>query len=149
MNKDKKIQGISSSCIKLMSLDLNMMKRLFTAGYDISKLAPEIEEHHDELLQSKNGLIIEWTIPFMQKRKIKPGDIMDKIKSNSLNKGPQNTKSEDKQQHQTKIIKKKFKFLCQLNPIYMASFGDIGNYIRLEHIRSENDNASLKAATYK
>lgn len=75
VNKDKKIQGISSSCIKLMSLDLNTMKRIFTAGYDISKMAPEIEEHRDELLQSKNGLIIEWTIPFIQKRKIKPAEI--------------------------------------------------------------------------
>lgn len=48
LNKEKKIQGISSSCIRLLNMDLNRMRRLTTHGYDLNKLAPSLLSHHDE-----------------------------------------------------------------------------------------------------
>ncbi len=80
INKDKKIQGISSSCIKLMGgMDLNMIRKIYAAGYDISKLAPELDIRRDEIISSKNGVVIEWNIPFIQKKKVpKPSEIITK-----------------------------------------------------------------------
>lgn len=46
-------------------LDLGMMKKIYAAGFDISKMAPEMEARREEIMASKNGLPIEWTIPFM------------------------------------------------------------------------------------
>jgi hypothetical protein len=37
-------------------LDINMMKKIYTAGYDLHKMAPELEERRDEISASKNGL---------------------------------------------------------------------------------------------
>ena len=45
--------------------DLNMMKKIYAAGYDISKMAPDIENRRDEILASKNGMMVEWNIPFI------------------------------------------------------------------------------------
>lgn len=42
LNKDKKIHGLSSSCIKLMGLDMIRLKRLILNGYDLKRLAPDI-----------------------------------------------------------------------------------------------------------
>jgi hypothetical protein len=58
-------------------LDLNMMRKIFNAGYDISKMAPDIESRRDEIMASKNGLVVEWNVPFIQKRKLlKAADII-------------------------------------------------------------------------
>jgi hypothetical protein len=46
-------------------LDLNMMKKIYSAGYDISKMAPEIDSRREEIISSKNGVLIEWNIPFI------------------------------------------------------------------------------------
>lgn len=43
-NKEKKIQGISSSCTKLMGLDVTLVKKMISANYDISKLSPDLED---------------------------------------------------------------------------------------------------------
>jgi len=52
--------------MKMMSgLDLNMMRKIYAAGYDISKMAPDLEIRRDEILASKNGVPIEWSIPFI------------------------------------------------------------------------------------
>ena len=49
INKDKKIQGISSSCMKMMNLDIQKMKRLSMSGIDVSKLAPNLfDNEHSE-----------------------------------------------------------------------------------------------------
>lgn len=85
LNKEKKIQGISSSCIKLMGgLDLNMMRKIYVAGYDISKMAPEIESRREEIMASKSGLVVEWNVPFIQKRKLP--QTADILKKGSINK---------------------------------------------------------------
>ena len=42
INKEKKIQGISSGCMKVLNLDIQKMRRLNQSGIDISKLAPGI-----------------------------------------------------------------------------------------------------------
>ena len=41
-NKDKKIQGISSSCLKMMGLDREKMARITAQGYDLYRLAPDL-----------------------------------------------------------------------------------------------------------
>jgi hypothetical protein len=89
LNKEKKIQGISSSCIKLMGgLDLNMMRKIYVAGYDISKMAPEIESRRDEIMASKNGVVVEWNVPFIQKRRLPQA--VDILKKGSISKkGPE------------------------------------------------------------
>ncbi len=46
-------------------LDLGMIKKIYAAGYDLSKMAPEMEACREEIMGSKNGLPIEWTIPFI------------------------------------------------------------------------------------
>ena len=40
INKEKKIQGISSGCMKVLNIDIQKMRRLTSNGIDISKLAP-------------------------------------------------------------------------------------------------------------
>lgn len=42
LNKEKKIQGISSSCMRLLNLDITRMRRLTSNGYDLNKLAPSL-----------------------------------------------------------------------------------------------------------
>ena len=69
INKEKKIQGISSSCLKLMGVDVNRVKRMNSAGYDINKLAPDIDYKKEELTSSKNGIILEWVIPFFSRKR--------------------------------------------------------------------------------
>jgi hypothetical protein len=63
-------------------LDLNMMRKIYAAGYDISKMAPELDARRDEIISSKNGVPIEWNIPFIQKRKVsKPSEVIIKKSS--------------------------------------------------------------------
>jgi PAS domain S-box-containing protein len=47
INKEKRIQGISSSCMKLMNLDAQKMRRLASSGIDIKKLAPNLFDNDD------------------------------------------------------------------------------------------------------
>lgn len=60
---------MSSSCIKMMNLDINWIRKVQQQGYDIQKLAPEMEQRKDEIASSKVGLILEWNIPYFQKKK--------------------------------------------------------------------------------
>jgi hypothetical protein len=69
LTKDKKIQGISSSCYKMMGLDLNMVRRMAAANYDLNRLSPDLEDQREELMQTKTGLVIEWVIPFFSRKK--------------------------------------------------------------------------------
>lgn len=48
LNKEKRIQGISSSCMKIMNLDIQKMRRLASSGIDINKLAPALFAHDGE-----------------------------------------------------------------------------------------------------
>jgi PAS domain S-box-containing protein len=47
INKEKRIQGISSSCMKLMNLDAQKMRRLASSGIDIKKMAPNLFDNDD------------------------------------------------------------------------------------------------------
>jgi len=47
----------------MLGIDLNIMRRLSQAGYDLYKLAPEMELKKEELSATKNGIIISWSIP--------------------------------------------------------------------------------------
>ncbi len=60
---------MSSSCIKMMNLDTNWIRKVQQQGYDIQKLAPEMEQRKDEIASSKVGLVLEWSIPYFQKKK--------------------------------------------------------------------------------
>lgn len=42
LNKEKKLQGVSSSCIQLMNIDTYQLKRLSASGIDINILAPDL-----------------------------------------------------------------------------------------------------------
>lgn len=42
VNKERMIQGISSGCIKLMSLDLQKLKKINQFGIDIQQIAPDL-----------------------------------------------------------------------------------------------------------
>lgn len=42
INRDKKISGISASCMKIFDYDLSKLKKLAHSGYEISKFAPEL-----------------------------------------------------------------------------------------------------------
>lgn len=55
INREKKIQGISSSCMKMMNLDIQKMKRMSLSGIDINKLAPNLfdNEHSDYAFAQK------------------------------------------------------------------------------------------------
>ena len=55
LNKDKKIQGISSSCMRLMNLDLTRMRRLTGNGYDLNKLAPSLFSSPEEFFYSHSS----------------------------------------------------------------------------------------------
>jgi len=66
-------------------LDLNMMRKIYVAGYDISKMAPEIESRRDEIMASKNGVVVEWNVPFIQKRRL-PQAAADILKKGSISK---------------------------------------------------------------
>lgn len=68
-NKEKKIQGISSSCIKMMGLDVQMMRRMIATNYDLAKLSPDLEDQREELAASKTGLVLEWVIPTFSRKK--------------------------------------------------------------------------------
>ena len=59
LNKDKKLHGISSSCIKMLNLDLQKIRRLHYTGINIEKLAPGL--FVDEMAYtSKQGKLIDW-----------------------------------------------------------------------------------------
>lgn len=86
-NKEKKIAGISSSCIKLMGLDVNKIRRLNNSGYDIIKLAPDLEFKKEELMQSKTGVALDWVIPvFSRKRWPKASEAVERVTNNNFNK---------------------------------------------------------------
>jgi PAS domain S-box-containing protein len=42
INKDKKLQGLSSSCMPIMNLDISKMRKLSLSGINITKLAPKL-----------------------------------------------------------------------------------------------------------
>ncbi len=44
INKERKIQGISSGCLKVLNLDIQKMRRLNANGIDIQRLAPALFE---------------------------------------------------------------------------------------------------------
>ncbi len=69
---------------------------------------------------------------------------MEKIKYKPKSK----QQASDNESIQTKIIKKKFKFLCSINPIIMGSFGEIGSYIKLETMRTQG-NDMKQVSSYK
>src|SRR3569833_4653780 len=62
LNKEKKIQGISSSCMKMMNFDDYKMRRLTQNGIDINKLAPQLfdEDHSDYSFTQKQGGTLDW-----------------------------------------------------------------------------------------
>ena len=81
LNKDKKIQGISSSCMRLLNLDISRMRRLTNNGYDLPKLAPglfvssngdEFAQHSHTHTTGKQGIQMEWTIPKFERNKNAP-----------------------------------------------------------------------------
>lgn len=142
-NKEKKIHGISSSCIKMMGLDINMIRRMVAANYDLSRLSPDLEDQREELMTTKTGLVIEWVIPFFQrKRWAKVSEHKDKL-SNLKKNAPESLHPGEKGQEpvkkeQTQITKRRFKFLCTLSPITMGSMNEIGHFIRLDHAKSDS-----------
>lgn len=101
-------------------LDLNMMRKIYVAGYDISKMAPEIESRREEIMASKNGIVVEWNVPFIQKRRLPQA--VDILKKSSISKKAPEEKRGTivHHDHQKKggevlpnqIVKKKFKFIC-------------------------------------
>lgn len=42
MNKDRKIQGISSSCIRMINMDIQKVKKMVNMGVDMTKLTPDL-----------------------------------------------------------------------------------------------------------
>ena len=54
INKDKKFQGLSSSCIKMLNLDLVRMRRMTLAGFDVNKVAPGLLDN-DHFYNTKQG----------------------------------------------------------------------------------------------
>ena len=42
LNKEKKIQTMTASCIKIFDYEVNKLKRLMHSGLSIKKVAPEI-----------------------------------------------------------------------------------------------------------
>lgn len=42
INKDKKLQGLSSSCMPIMNLDISRMRKLSQSNINITKLAPKL-----------------------------------------------------------------------------------------------------------
>lgn len=69
-----------------MNLDINWLPKVYQAGYDIGRLAPEIETRRDEIEHSKMGIVVEWLIPYFQKKKWikKASEAVDKYRQNSF-----------------------------------------------------------------
>lgn len=64
LNKEKKIQGISSGAMNVLNLDIQKMRRLNTSGIDINQLAPAIFDANDEnSFNQKQGAILDWYMP--------------------------------------------------------------------------------------
>lgn len=64
LNKEKKIQGISSGAMKVLNLDIQKMRRLSTSGIDINKLAPAIfDDQGENNFNQKQGAILDWYLP--------------------------------------------------------------------------------------
>lgn len=57
-------------------------------------------------------------------------------------KGGEDAKKKSDAHHNNLVIKKRFKFNCQIIPIVMGNFGEIGQYIRLDHCRADQSNTS-------
>ena len=75
LNKDQKIQGISSSCMPMMNLDLAKMRKLLMYGIDMNHLAPNLFNNEmDSQFLSKQGGMINFRVPdFDKKKKLKRG----------------------------------------------------------------------------
>lgn len=66
--------GISSSCIKMMNMDIPKMKRYLFNNIDITQMAPELFDLQSNDLaahSNKGGQILDWYIPSSDKVKSK------------------------------------------------------------------------------
>jgi hypothetical protein len=68
-----------------MNLDINWMRKVYQAGYDVGRLAPEMDTRREELEHSKIGVVIEWNIPYFHKKKWikKASEAVDQFNQNS------------------------------------------------------------------
>lgn len=78
-NKEKKINGISSSCMKMMGLDVTLVRRMLAVNYDLTRLSPDLEDHREELASSKLPMVLEWIIPHFSKKKWPKAQVMEKL----------------------------------------------------------------------
>lgn len=69
VGRDRKVHGVSSSCQKMMGLDLSLVRRMTIANYDLSRLSPDLEDHREEMLESKAPMVLEWTVPQFAKKR--------------------------------------------------------------------------------
>ena len=69
VGKDRKIYGVSSSCQKMMGLDLSLVRRMTVASYDLSRLSPDLEDHREEMLASRSPMVLEWIVPQFAKKR--------------------------------------------------------------------------------
>jgi len=70
LNKDKRIQGITSSCMKMMNLDLLKLRRLSQNGIGIKKLAPSLldDSLKEFAFPEKQGGTIDWFLADYEKK---------------------------------------------------------------------------------
>ena len=61
------MQGISSSMMKLMNLNIQKMKRINMQGYDLNKLAPALFNEENSQYYNKMGFLVDWKVPFFEK----------------------------------------------------------------------------------
>jgi hypothetical protein len=78
INKEKKIQGISSGCMKVLNLDIQKMRRLNQNGIDINKLAPGLfDDSGDSSYTQKQGATLDWYHPDFNGGKKKLANIIN------------------------------------------------------------------------
>ena len=67
INKEQKIQAISSGCMKVINLDIQKMRRLNQQGIDINRLAPGLFEDSSDPTgtnyNQKQGATLDWYLP--------------------------------------------------------------------------------------